>query len=403
MPAPRARYIADLLQVHAEDLAHLWGQRRAALFSPRQTLREFTDLNERIEAHTQGLLVAPPEDLRALLQPGLAAPDRDDAFAAAYALLRAADHSSTRAVMIEFSRASGESLAGLRDALGFAPPAAFAAEVQSAFEQAKPLTAASAAVVLANHRQLDRDSLRLSRLIEDDDPLVCELAWRATAAADGTGRRNAEERPYDRGTQHAAPGVRDAAWGAMTWAGSTDTLPRLREVAASGDAVAIRWLAVLGQLEDVPRLKEAVLATDDPRARCALLARFGHPMALNALLRWMEDDDIALASFAGEAFTRLTGHDIRGERRRMPVPDDADDFEREMAPDVWLPDVTKARALLDRHGGAWAQGQRWCNGLRVDGELPRDALAGLDFEARWDVAARAAVAGRHLSKPAPIL
>jgi hypothetical protein len=125
-------------------------------------------------------------------------------------------------------------------------------------------------------------------------------------------------------------------------------------------------------------------------------------MALNALVRWMDDADVAQAAAAGEAFSRITGIDIRGERRTLPVPDDADEFEREMAPDVWLPDAGKARMLVERHGSEWAAGLRWCNGLRLDVELTRDMLAQLDLEARWDAAARAALARRPISAPAPI-
>jgi len=402
MSAPRSRYIADLLQVHAEDLAFLWGQRRDALASQRYTLREFNELGERIEAHVQGLLVAPPEALAGLLRPGLSSNDRDDAFAAACGLLRLEQPDTTQAVVVEFSRAAGPTLAGLRDALSFVRPALFAAEMQSAFVQAKPITAASAAVVLANHRLLDATALRLAQFLQGDDAVVCELAWRAALVADAVSSNAAAPRPYRQGLAHAAPGVRQAAWAALAWSGDPQTLPLLRQAAAGGDAVAVHWLAVLGTQDDAPWLKQAVLASENPQQRCALLARFGHPMALNALVRWMKGEDVAQAAAAGEAFTRITGIDIRGERRTLPVPDDADEFEREMAPDVWMPNAEKARDLVERRGSEWASGQRWCNGIRLDGELSREMLVQLDLEARWDAAARAALAGRPISPPAPI-
>ena len=402
MAVARARHIADLLQVHAEDLAFLWGQRREALASRRHTLREFGELNERIEAHIQGLLVAEPAALVAMLQPQLAAPDRDEAFAAACALLRLAESSSTHPVVVEFSRATAPKLAGLRDALGFAPHALFAAEMQSALDQAKPITAASAAVVLANHRLLDSLSPRLALLLEDADPLVCELAWRAAAVADATAKQAAPKRNFKHALAHAAPAVRSAGWAAVAWSGQARAMPLLRQLAAGGDAVALHWLAVLGSDEDAPLLQKAALAMDDPAARCALLARFGHPSALNALVRWMDPADVPLAVAAGEAFARITGADIRGQRTTLPVSDDADEFTRDMAPDVWLPDAAKARGLMERHGAEWVRGSRWCAGVQLDGQVTRELLATLDFEARWDAAARAALAGHRLSTPAPI-
>ena len=402
MAIPRARHIADLLQVHVEDLAFLWGQRRDALGSRRHTLREYGELNERIEAHLQGLLVAAPNELSALLQPRLAGTDRDEVFAAAYALLRSTDATATRAVVIEFSRAAGPALAGLRDALSLAPHALFAPEIQSALDQAKPLTAASAAVVLANQRLLDGQSSRLAQLLVDPDPVVCELAWRAAMLADAKAPQHAPKRPFNDALAHPAATVRHAGWAAAAWTAQDRAMPLLRQFAASGDAVALHWLAVLGSEEDVEVLHEAALAIDDPVARCTLVARFGHPSALNAMLRWMTDADMALAVAAGDAFTRVTGVEVRGERRALPLPDDADAFTREMAPDVWLPDVPKARALMERHGADWAAGTRWCKGLRVDGEVARELLLQLDLEARWEVAARAAMQGRSVSAPAPV-
>ena len=98
MAAARTRLIADLLQVHVEDLAFLWGQRRDALGSRKHTLREYSELNERIEAHLQGLLVAEPAALVGWLQPRLAGGDRNEVFAAAYALLRLDESAATQAV-----------------------------------------------------------------------------------------------------------------------------------------------------------------------------------------------------------------------------------------------------------------------------------------------------------------
>ncbi len=402
MAGARVRHIADLLQVHVEDLAFLWGQRREALGSRKHSLREYGELNERIEAHVQGLLVAAPEALVAWLQPQLAGADRDEVFAAAYALLRLPEAASTHAVVVEFSRAAGPALAGLRDALSLAPDTLFAAEMQSALDQAKPVTAVAAAVVLANHRLLDGQSPRLARLLEDPDAAVCALAWRVATVADAATPLSAPKRPFNHALMHLAPAVRAAGWAAAAWSGQARAMPLLRQLAASGDTPALHWLAVLGGEEDVALLQKATLEMPDVVERCALLARFGHPSALNALLHWMGGDDMALAVAAGEAFARITGAEIRGARRLQPLPEDADDFTREMAPEVWMPDVPKARALLERHAAEWAAGLRWCKGVRVDGEVSREALTSFDLEARWDVAARAALAGRPVSAPAPI-
>ena len=57
----RHRFIPERIAVHAEELAYLWQRRRASVRSPDITLPDFTYLQERIEAHLQGLLVAGDE------------------------------------------------------------------------------------------------------------------------------------------------------------------------------------------------------------------------------------------------------------------------------------------------------------------------------------------------------
>lgn len=401
--APRAHYIPDLLRVHAEDLAYLWSQRREALTSAKYTLREFAQLTERIEAHTQGLLVADTRTLAGLLQQQLTSTDRDEVFAAAYAFLRRADKDLRLAVLIEFSRAQGHTLAGLRDALSMAPPdEPILSEVRSAFLHAKPATALAAAVVLANHRQLDASSPRLQAWLEDADPGIATWAWRAVLAADAITTMqppSADTRPYQLAVRHQSPQVRHAAWAAAAWAGQSTLMPLLRQLVAEGDGVALHWLSVLAEEGDVHSVQKAVLAQLDVGRRCALLARFGHPSALNALVRWMAPDDVPLAAAAGHAFTRITGVDVRGRRTVMPVADDADDFTRDMAPSVWLPDADKALSVLTQRSAEWSPASHWCQGVCLDGEITPGQLLTLDLDARWDVAARSAMAGRVISAP----
>lgn len=403
----RLRHIPELFEQHLEDLAFLWGQRRAALVSPEHTLRHVADLAERIEAHLQGLAVPTPDELRALLAPRLPAKDRDEAFAAACALLRLRERSTTQAVLGAFGQAQGDTLAGLRDALGFCNPALFAPEVHALLAQAAPPVAAAAAVVLANHRLLDPIATVLRELLAHDDPAVARQAWQAAgraAAQRGDAAPLPSLAPALAGAlAHADAGVRRAAWQAAAWAGEPTLLPLLRQRCAQGDAEALTALAALGGGDDFVLLRQAVLALPDGPARCAVLARYGHPLGLNALLRWMDPADAATAAAAGETFECITGVDLRHERRTLPVAEGADDFEREMAPEVWLPDAARAREWHVQHAGRLEVGLRWRRGLRVDGPVPRDTLVQLDLQARWDAAMRSALEGQALSAPPPLL
>ena len=399
---PRARYIQQLLQIHTDDLAFVWGQRCQALHSNQHTQRDFAALSERVEAHVQGLLCAPPEALLDHLRPGLSADDGDAAFAAAYALLRTAQASPTQTVLEAFGAAEGTTLRGLRDAMCLAPHAMFAQDLRTALKEAAPATAAAAAAVLASHGLLQAASARLALLLEDADPATAALAWRAALLADRQAREAPPARPFRLALSHADAAVRDAGWAAVVWSGQAAALPTLRKSVGEGDDVALRWLAALGTADDVAPLQRGTLAMADGTQRCAVLARHGHPGGLNALVRWMDGSDTgneAIAVAAGEAFELITGIAVQGERRQLAVPADADDFTHELAPLVWIPDAKKARLALEQQAAHWAGGLRWRRGLRVDRDLDALDARALDMQARWDLAARAALAGGRAAPP----
>src|SRR5438067_9661211 len=109
--------LPDILEEHLGEFEFLWDQRRDALRSPRYTPRELVELEDRIEAHVQGLL-AGGEQTAALVRPGLGGDELWPAFAAAYVLSRLGGRA---AVWDAFARAQGGRLAGIRQALCYLP------------------------------------------------------------------------------------------------------------------------------------------------------------------------------------------------------------------------------------------------------------------------------------------
>ncbi len=401
MSTNRARFIPDLLETHFEELEYLWGQRRAALKSSQLTLRDFIDLNDRVEAHVQGLL-AVRSHLPKFLGQRLEEQGRDGIFAAACPLLRLAEQSTTALVLESFSTAQGQRLAGLRDAFGFAPAGLFAPTLRKLLLQGEPAQAAATAVVLANQRMLDPATPRLMNLLVDETPEIAELAWLAITHCDSSNLATAPARPFKQGLMHESPWVRSAAWRVAAWTRQPWVLTSLRKVAQPGDRIALEWLIALGQPEDLAQIMGLVFAMENKIDGCALLARFGHPKVLDLLGKWMIAEDIMLASAAGEAFESLTGVDIRGSRKTAPVADDADVFQREFAPEVWLPDLNKAKVFWQQHKQILASGTRWRRGIDLGRDCTLQTLNPIDLEARWDAYARAALAGKPLAAPPPI-
>ena len=402
-PAPRLHYIPELLEIHADELAYLWGQRRAAILDARYTLTSFLELNERVEAHLAGLL-AVPAALPALLGKRLtAAEDRDEAFAAAAGLLRLPNPALFARVVEVFATASGPRLIGLRDALGGVPLADAAPAVQALLTLGEPARAVAAATVLAQRGQLAPQDPQLLRLLLDADDGVAAQAWRALTLVDArlaATPEGAPPRPYKPALLR--PALRAAVLGCAIWSAQPWVLRGLRILVTEGDAAALGWLAAVGQPEDDALILQA-LPQLPPLQQAALAGRWARPAALGLLLGWMKGPDAAMAAAAGEAFTRITGEDFRGARVTPPPADDADDFAREMAPSVLLPDLPRVQAHLDAHGAALQAGTRWNRGCDLPGVPPAEVLRRIDLPARWDAAARAALAGQPFAAPPPPL
>ena len=109
----------ELLRLHWEELEDLWGRRQTVLRSPVDTPGRLADLDERIEAHVQGLLVG-GDAVTPLVESGLSADEPLPAFAAALTLLR----SNKEAPVLEvFRQAEAGRLDGIRQALCHAPVA----------------------------------------------------------------------------------------------------------------------------------------------------------------------------------------------------------------------------------------------------------------------------------------
>lgn len=402
MAQPRVRHIPALLERHAEELEFLAGQRRAALTSSRLTLRDYLHLTERIAAHTQGLL-AVPDALPERLGSRLDADERDVVFSGAAPLLGLGDPALAARIREAFSAAEGPRQEGLRDALGAMPfvPGALDA-LRAEFETAPASRAVAAAVVLANQRALESAAPRLSALLLDEDPAVLALAWRVAALVDPASAGGPPVRSYREGLLHASPDVRHGALRCAVWTGQPWTLGALRKLADTGDPVALEWLAAVGTEEDLPRIREAAARIEIPEPRFELLARFGHPAVLDDLVQAMSDLDVAVSSAAGEAFIQMTGFDVRAARKTVPVAEDADEFEREFAPLVWVPDAAKAQAHVRQHQAHYRARTKWRCAVDVSPGCTLAALATVDLQARWDACGRAALLGKPLSLPPPI-
>ena len=369
MGRTRATLIADILVEHLEELEYLWGQRRAALDDPGYTPRELAHLEERIEAHVQGLLVA-GEGLLPLVREGLGSDDATVVFASAYPLLRLKPARRRRARPGGFLTAKEGQLRGLTEALSHGPIGPILPRVAEATASAPPPVAVAAAEVLAFAAPASLKPDVFLRLLMHEDPSVRGHAWRVAA------RLKIARSPklYQAALQDDDPTVRRealhaAAWGAQPW-----LLDRCRAAGRKPgpeNLEELKLLAVLGGPEDLDAIRTAGRAKALGPGRFALLGAFGHPGVVEDLLEALTDPDPRVAVAAGRAFTRITGKDVASDARVQLPPEDGhepDDFEKEFLDEAFLPDPAEGPRPLG--GGprpilrgppleSWGRGGRW--------------------------------------------
>jgi uncharacterized protein (TIGR02270 family) len=400
MPTAHATMIPDLLVEHFEELEFLWGQRLNALQSPVLTRRELLDLEERIEAHLEGLLLGGEESI-AVVKEGLAADDSFVSFAAAYSLLRLQTAMATRIVMEAFRQAQEGQLDGIRQALCHGPVELVLDDLKQASVTGSTPIAEAAIEVIAFHTRLGSEAKRLEQLLSDENSEVRRAAWRINGQVGFV--RN--QQSYDAAFNDKNSRVRHEALYAAGWTQQKWLLPHCRSFAVNPtpenwDAVVL--LAILSKSDELQRILSIGKRADLGPKRFQILGAYGHPESVEELIRGMESSDLRSAVAAGAAFTKLTGCDIESDKRVQLPPEDGsepDEFEKEFLDEAKLPDAQKARNYWSKVKPQLSRFTRVCRGFDLSQAPKPEILDQLDMESRWEACLRGKFEGSWQGGP----
>jgi uncharacterized protein (TIGR02270 family) len=394
---PRAP-IADILEEHVEEAAFLWTIREASAIAPHYRLADLAGLDDRIEAHLDGLRIAGDHGWAAC-EAALAKGEPGAIFATAVL----AGGEARFAVVLDAAGDAPASARALSSALGWLP-----------FDRARsliaPLLAPSAPAArrrlgiaaCAAHREDPGEALIYGLL--DDDP---RLSGRALRAAGELGR--ADLLPSIR----SRLGAGDAAcrfWAAWSGAllGDAAATPVLWAFADEGGPFAERACAAAVRRTEVLAARERLEALgawpDHARAAAIGAGVLGDPALAAWLLERMRVP--ALARVAGEAFAALTGLAIEKtlegrapEGFQAGPSDDPADPAVAMDPDLNLPwpEPDAVHRAWAARSDAFRRGVRHIEGapMSADGleRALRDASQRQRASAAVELAMRRAPAG----------
>jgi uncharacterized protein (TIGR02270 family) len=387
-------FLPDVAEEHFEELQFLWSQRRIALRSSAYTIRELAMLEERIEAHVDGLLVIGEENLYSFVEPGLSGDDEMPAFAAAYVLLRVGTPASIARVLLAFTKGKGKRLDGIREALAFGSAQPVHADLTTLLLSG-PLevgVAAGEALVLQNAIRPAFE--HIARFLGAEDPGVRAAAWRIVANA--TISVPAEQ--FERGLHDDDQAVRSGSFVAAAWTAYPGFAAYCRRLAATPSPAAIEPLTTFAAIAPLTEYQTmATLATAPALgpARLRIAGAFGHPALLDLVLQEMENPDPAVAASASDAFTKMTGIAVYSDQRATVQSTGApkDDVEAEFQEEVQLPDIALARRHWESVKSRFVDTARLCRGFDISQAIPRETFAALDTESRWELCLRARLTG----------
>jgi uncharacterized protein (TIGR02270 family) len=377
-----ARIIPHIVEQHAEEAAFLWLLRDAAVDAPHYALRHLARLDERVEAHIDGLRVAGEPGWEIVLAQLEQHQEAGEVFAAGVLALESQDQAKNSQVIAAIE-AVPEASRGLISALGWLRPESLRGLVKSFLDDASPVRRMLGLAACSVHR-VDPHSY-LGRLLTDAATIVRARALRLVGEL-GRAELNQELR-------NAIQDDPDdtcrfwAAWSAGLIGERGPAIPILRPH-AEGDS-AFKWRALDLVLRIMPQTEAMAwlrgLNSDPRHARLAVTACgiIGDPAFVPWLIGRMAIPELARA--AGESFSMITGVDLSYHDLERAAPDNfhggptdnPEDDNVALDPDEGLlwPDPALIQKWWGGNGARFPSGTRHLLGRPSDEAACQHALA----------------------------
>jgi uncharacterized protein (TIGR02270 family) len=358
--------LLDIVEEHLEEADFLWSHRQSALADRDSTLHRLAELEERLLAHLDGLVLSEEAGWE-LLSPKLIEGETGEAFAAAWVALASGRSQYVDALRAALNTAKGPVLAGIGQAFCHAPN-----------QQVVPLLTPMLSADGAAQRAVALDALsfrrstipdrQLQAALLDKEPLVSAAALTAV----GRLRKKSLVASVEKLLEAEQPSVRQEAMRAGLLVGSGKALAHCRaavkgKTEEASDALTL--LGLMGQADHTRLLGEALNELVIVRQAMSSLGWLGYSAGIDELVPLAGDRK--LARLVGDTVSRITGVDLATEGfvlKDSPsavVPQEESDEEAYVDdPDDGLPwpDPVKLSTWWKANGARFNAGTRYRNG-----------------------------------------
>ncbi len=393
----------DVLEEHLDEAAFLWSQWERALRSPSYDLAETSELEERLLAHLDGLVVGGEVAAAELLLPALETSDSERISSAAFALLAGTGKRELEETLAVFDGGDAVQRSGVARALELSEREGLDAALRKRLTAEDPSLRTLAFEVLSfrgavptetRTEWLHRDSpAQVIAALRDPRPLPKELAQGILSAL----------------LVDPRPGVREAAFMAGLLAGVRAAWKACRKIAEEGGAGRRQCLLVVAMGAEERDVEWMVGLLRDEKLRPDVLWALGfsgQPRAAEACLEWMGDGKVA--ALAGEAFSAITGLKVEKAYQWLPprepeslVPLEQEDLNANLVPG---PEESLPVPLREAVEGWWRQarkdferGARYLRGRKLGAGELLEALRTEPMRRRSALALEVAIRGKGAS------
>jgi uncharacterized protein (TIGR02270 family) len=361
---------------HAEEAAFLWMLRNRAVDEPHYSLEDLATLDQRVEAHLDGLRIAGDVGWRFCKQ-NHANEGPGEVFALSVMAFGVGD----RERMLEALNAgcaSPRTRPGLVSALGWLDYAIVSPWISRLLEAKSPLHRSIGVAASAIHRQ-DPGSA-LTAAVTDPDPV---LRARALRAAGELKRSDLLNQLRDHLSDEDGACRFWAAW-SLTVNGERSGLRVLTDWFERDDAFTQHALHISLRALDLDQSRQWIssMSKEPKQARWAVMGAgiVGDPATIPWLIRRMESPE--LGRLAGEAFTMITGVDLTYHDLDQDPPgsDQTDEASIEDVVDLnyesnlpW-PSPLLVGQWWEKNGHAFSAGTRYLDGKALSSQSAFEVL-----------------------------
>jgi len=307
--------IAEIVSQHAEEAAFLWLLRSNAIGQPHYALKDLAKLDDRVEAHLDGLRIAGEEGWE-LCKAGLGYKQDGEVFAASVMAFESRIESRIQAVLNVVEQTPALSR-GLISALGWIPFEQISSQIQALLASPSAVQKRIGIAACAIHRQ-DSGPSPAEALASSDSFLKA----RALKAVGELGRRDLLRYVTRNMDDENATCRFWAGWsGALL--GQPEAIPMLQRIVERDGAQAEQACAIALRRMPIGEAwawqKNLAAQHDTQRMAVQAVGVIGDPAGVPWLLEHMTVPE--LARVAGESFTSITGADLAYEDLEGEKPD----------------------------------------------------------------------------------